>query len=217
MASPARHRALGAASGGGIDAEAVTIKARELAVMGGCGRRERSMPRGRPSGAGLIASSVTPLRPTASVEGHEQFAIRGVSAGVSSSRSIRRLPTTTTCAWRSTASCGHGPSPGPSLDPAAKRLAVEVEDLGLDHNGFEGTLGRDGGVIVGTANLRAGRPRRLAGGARARPRPVRPARREAPRRLRAPAHAAGREAAMAADQAPRRRGAPRLGHRRRAA
>ena len=36
---------------------------------------------------------------------------------------------------------------GPSLDPGAKRLAVQVDDHGLDHNDFEGALG-DGGVIV---------------------------------------------------------------------
>jgi DNA ligase D-like protein (predicted 3'-phosphoesterase) len=36
---------------------------------------------------------------------------------------------------------------GPSLDPGTKRLAVEVDDHSLRHNGFEGSLG-DGGVIV---------------------------------------------------------------------
>jgi len=36
---------------------------------------------------------------------------------------------------------------GPSLDPAAKRLAVQVADHDCSHNDFEGPLG-SGGVIV---------------------------------------------------------------------
>jgi DNA ligase D-like protein (predicted 3'-phosphoesterase) len=36
---------------------------------------------------------------------------------------------------------------GPSMDPADKRLAVEVEDHSLAHGGFEGRTGK-GGVII---------------------------------------------------------------------
>lgn len=82
------------------------------------------------------------------VEGHEQFAVRGVSAGVfvvqehqaSSHHFDLRLQVGG--AMRSWAV-----PKGPSMDPAAKRLAVSVEDHTLAHNSFEG-LTEHGGVIV---------------------------------------------------------------------
>jgi DNA ligase D-like protein (predicted 3'-phosphoesterase) len=84
----------------------------------------------------------------AKVEGHEQFAIRGVSAGVfvvqehAATAHHFDVRLEVDGAMRSWAI-----PKGPSLDPAVKRLAVEVADHALAHNTFEGTLGT-GGVIV---------------------------------------------------------------------
>jgi DNA ligase D-like protein (predicted 3'-phosphoesterase) len=80
-------------------------------------------------------------------EGHEQFAIRGVSAGVfvvqeHAARSrhfdLRLQVDGVMRSWAIPR--------GPSLDPAVKRLAVEVADHDLAHNAFEGAL--DAGAVI---------------------------------------------------------------------
>ena len=98
-----------------------------------------------PPGAGVTDVEVESLK---KAEGHEQFAIRGVSAGafVVQEHAARTrhfdLRLEVDGAMRSWAV-----PKGPSMDPAVKRLAVEVEDHEIAHNSFEGAT-KKGGVIV---------------------------------------------------------------------
>jgi DNA ligase D-like protein (predicted 3'-phosphoesterase) len=80
------------------------------------------------------------------VEGHEQFAVRGVSAGVfvvqehQATAHHYDLRLEVDGAMRSWAVPKE-----PSMDPAVKRLALEVGDHSLAYNDFEGEL--DGGWV----------------------------------------------------------------------
>ncbi len=83
----------------------------------------------------------------AKVEGHEQFAIRGVSAGVfvvqehwatAHHFDLRLEVGGVMRSW--------AVPKEPTMDPAVKRLAIEVEDHSLAHNEFEGEI--DGGRVA---------------------------------------------------------------------
>jgi DNA ligase D-like protein (predicted 3'-phosphoesterase) len=98
-----------------------------------------------PRGARVAEVETEPAK----VEGHEQFAIRGVPAGVfvvqehAATAHHFDLRLEVDGKMRSWAV-----PKGPSMDPAVKRLAVEVEEHEISYNDFEGKTDDGGAVIV---------------------------------------------------------------------
>ena len=136
--------------------EATLRRARELGVLGWVRDGEDGTLQLHADGApaavdeltGVLQEGGAVASERVKIEGHEQFAIRGIDAGVfvvqehAATAHHFDLRLEVGGVMRSWAV-----PKGPSMDPAVKRMAIEVGDHGMAHNAFEGRSG-DGGVIV---------------------------------------------------------------------
>lgn len=132
--------------------EATVRRARELGVMGWVRNADDGTVQVHAEGAGgAVAELVAFLRvgpalarvdavevTAVKVEGHEQFAVRGVSAGEFSVLQRTSPPAFELCLQVDGAMCRWLLPKGPSLDPASKRFAIQAS----------GPLDADSDIVV---------------------------------------------------------------------
>ena len=141
--------------------DAILSRARELGVLGWVRNGEDGTVLAHVEGSGAAVEALAAFlgegppaarvegveTEPAKVDGHEQFAVRGVSAGVfvvqehwatAHHFDLRLEVGGTMRSW--------AVPKEPTMDPAVKRLAIEVEDHTLAHNEFEGEI--DGGRVA---------------------------------------------------------------------